>query len=439
MKKVILFITTCVVTFSVFSQTGNVGVGTNSPVEKLHIAGGNVLIEDGILARTSTGAKKDLLPIAIATISATGVVTDGTANVTCTKDGNDFIVDIGEKNNNCQTFISLLPGTAVRYNVFKLTGANDTKFRIELFSAANVQVNANFSMLVFKAGNDPLREYNITIATNMNGVRIAHGFQGIDAFGVDSITINITILAGVIVGGLDPETAPGGYSAAINIADIPCPAKITINNFGQIVGRGGRGGRGGGTYMSNTPNTNACIPEPGAGQPGGDAIYTQKKVTVNNQGYMAGGGGGGGGGKALGTPGTNGGGGGTGAGWPLVAGGQGGSNLYSGDPLDNCPPGGQLSGCLSASSCCCGGYAPFGINGNGNTHPSGTIYVAGSGGAGINGGFQGFFGGGIALPGGSNANTGPGGAAGKVIRGSGNGVGNLVINTGGGSYAGIVD
>lgn len=437
MKKIIALL---LFSQGLFAQTGNVGIGTNSPKEKLHIAGGNVLIEDGIVSRSSTGATKDLLPIAIATIGGTGVVTDGTTNVTCVKDGTAFLVDIGEKNTNCQLFLTLLPGVATRYEIFKMTGVNDTKFRILLYNNTT-QVNNSFSIVVFKAGNDPLHEYNITVASNVNGLRIGHGFHGIDAFGVDSVTINITINANVMIGGPDPDTTNSAYLGAIVISDIPCPAKITITNFGQIVGRGGRGGRGGSTYQNNSEVTGAiCGVSAGQGFGGGDAIITSKKITVINHGFIAGGGGGGGGGKSLATAGSNGGGGGTGAGWPLSAGGQGGANFYGAGALDNCPPGGQVAGC-GTLACCCGGYAPFAVNGNGNTRiVNGNQYVAGSGGAGINGGFQGLFGGGLGLQGVSNANTAPGGPPGKVINTTiSSSLGSTITNVNGGSYTGLVN
>lgn len=439
MKRIILLLTICLITASILAQSGNVGIGTNSPQQKLHIAGGNVLIEDGIVSRSSTGATKDLLPVAIATIGSNGVVTGGTTNVTCTKNGNDFIVDIGKKNNDCQAFISLLPSVAVTYAVFKMTGNDDSKLRIVLYNNNDVAVSAPFNLLVFKAGNDPHHEYNITVATNVNALRIGHGYHGIVAYGVDSVTINITILSDVTIGGPDPDTA-NGFTGAISIIDIPCPAKITINNHGRIIGRGGRGGSGGGTYQSNSPNTSACSIAAGMGQAGGHAIYTEKKVTVNNYGFMAGGGGGGGGGKANSTSGANGGGGGTGAGWPLSPGGQRGSSFYGANAFGNCPPGGQFTGCLSVA-CCCGGYAPFAVNGNGNTfNPNGNQFGSGSGGAGINGGFAGLFGGGLALTGSSNANTAAGGAPGKVIHASNsNATGNSVNLLSGGSYTGVVD
>ena len=227
MKKIILLLTLYLVAENILAQNGNVGIGTNSPQQKLHVAGGNVLIEDGIVTRSATGVGKDLLPVAIATIGSNGVVTGGTTNVSCTKDGNEFIVDIGKKNNDCQAFISLLPGIATRYEVFKMTGSNDTKLRIILYNSNNVEVSSGFNLLVFKAGNDPHHEYNITVATNVNALRIGHGYHGIVAYGVDSITINITILSDVTIGGPDPDTA-NGITGSISITDIPCPAKITI-------------------------------------------------------------------------------------------------------------------------------------------------------------------------------------------------------------------
>jgi hypothetical protein len=75
---------------------------------------------------------------------------------------------------------------------------------------------------------------------------------------------------------------------------------VTIVNNGYIYGAGGPGGAGGAAMTApasqHTPSASAGIG--GNGTRGGDALYVNRPVTVQNNGTIAGGGGGGGGGGA---------------------------------------------------------------------------------------------------------------------------------------------
>lgn len=102
-------------------------------------------------------------------------------------------------------------------------------------------------------------------------------------------------------------------------------AKLTIENNGAILGRGGDGGNGGLGYSYN------AIAHATDGTVGGVAVHLESDITLINNGTLSGGGGGGGGGEGYVHTGTAyGGGGGGGGGRPYGAGGNGGSTTHSG-------------------------------------------------------------------------------------------------------------
>ena len=109
----------------------------------------------------------------------------------------------------------------------------------------------------------------IIISSNVNDVNL-FGLAGNPAVrGKFRFIIN----PGVVIG----HTTSIG---ALTIGQFPSGSEIQIDNYGQILGRGGKGG----VY-------------PNGGSPGGDAIranYTSQKVTINNYGQIKAGGGGGG-------------------------------------------------------------------------------------------------------------------------------------------------
>lgn len=81
---------------------------------------------------------------------------------------------------------------------------------------------------------------------------------------------------------INPDVVIGHTTSigALTVGQFPTGSEIQIDNYGQILGRGGKGG----VY-------------PSGGSAGGDAIranYTGQKVTINNYGQIKAGGGGGG-------------------------------------------------------------------------------------------------------------------------------------------------
>jgi len=101
--------------------------------------------------------------------------------------------------------------------------------------------------------------------------------------------------------------------------------KLTIENNGYILGRGGNGGNGGLGYSYN------AIANATSGTSGGKAVHIESHITIINNGTIAGGGGGGGGAEGYVHTGTAyGGGGGGGGGAPFGSGGSGGSTTHSG-------------------------------------------------------------------------------------------------------------
>jgi hypothetical protein len=215
--------------------------------------------------------------------------------------------------------------------------------------------------------------------------------------------ISVVIPAGSICGGLNFANYP-----------ITSTVKITIVNYGTILGPGGPGGVGASGQVGGPCYLNAT-----AGVSGGAAIFTRATLplTIENYGLIAGGGGGGGGGGGS-APGQFGGGGGGGAGTDPGTGGSGGGNTLSV----------PFGGCGSIQP----GIAPAGS--------IATATVGGPGGAGVSGGGTGGAGGGRAQAGspGTGVNPGAGGAAGKAVSGGG-GVGNIVNNHGTGQVLGVVD
>lgn len=122
--------------------------------------------------------------------------------------------------------------------------------------------------------------------------------------------INVTVSPGVRVGSTSVDTYAMSVPSSFNSGDT-----ITITNNGYIQGMGGTGG----------PSILGASPGP-AGFKGGNALYTNRPVTVQNNSVIAGGGGGGGtggGGQDDKGPARWGGAGGGGAGYNVGPGGTG--------------------------------------------------------------------------------------------------------------------
>ena len=227
-------------------------------------------------------------------------------------------------------------------------------------------------------------------------------------------------------GNIYNNSGPGGYALLVPNAFSPTDT-VTIVNNGVINGFGGGGGNGGdaATRPASAFNPSATASPGSPGSSGGNAVYVNRPVTIQNNGRISGGGGGGGGGagRASAAPPTSptnpqrramgGGGGGGGAGDPGGgSGGTGGTTSGTGPSTNRFLVNGTG-----------GSTAVGGVGGSGG--PGGTTATAPSvtGGAGGTGGSTGSAG----LPGGTGSTTAPlnkvgtagtGGAAGNYITGN---------------------
>lgn len=405
-------------------------------MDKFHIKDGDLLLENAKFTTVKTGRGRNLAPIAIASVSASGLLTGGTSNVTVSNYGQ--WVDIGEENKGVQAIVTPVSSTIKAYPVVNLLGApNNTKIEVKFYDFNGYQYYPGYSMVVYKTGTDAYREYNITMADDTNGVVITHGNFGISTAAVDSLRITILVPDSVTIGG------SGLNGAGITFSGLPASTSIKITNYGKILGMGGQGGRGGGTYASYQ---GGCSITEGVGYTGGSAILTNNKLIVDNYGFIGAGGGGGGGGKKGAVSQANGGGGGAGAGWPIGSGtpsngygngGSGGVTAYAVSQGNECSFGNT---CTSSIGCCCGFYGPYGENGHVGTFTTGINFIAGTGGAGINGAYTGATGAVLGGTGQSNGNTAGGGPPGKaIIANVPTGAGNIINNLSGGQTIGVVD
>jgi len=326
----------------------NLGIGTTTPLDKVHIKGGDLLLENGKVTTVKSGRGRNLLPIAIASVTGLGVLTGGTSNVTATLSGtgSGVQIDIGESITGTQAFVTPI-STAKSYGIVVPLGG--TRFEARFYDFNGNQNFPDFSIIVYKTGNDAYREYNITIADDTNGISISHGNFGISTAAVDSMRITILVPDTVLIGG----GLSNGAGISINL---PAHSSVKITNYGKIVGIGGRGGTGESTYSAGSP-VGQCLLPIGPGNQGGAGIGTNTKLVVDNYGFIAGGGGGGGGGKTGAGAGANGGGGGAGAGWPIPVGGNnyglGGNGGYTFVAVAQggyCP--GEYFPCNALGGCC---------------------------------------------------------------------------------------
>ena len=99
--------------------------------------------------------------------------------------------------------------------------------------------------------------------------------------------IDVWVYPNVIITG-------NSTSTAFTIDGFISGDRITLHNDGYLAGRGGQGGRGGYRY---TQNKNTYTASPTAGGSGGTGLLITYPITLLNTGNIAGGGGGGGGGS----------------------------------------------------------------------------------------------------------------------------------------------
>ena len=121
---------------------------------------------------------------------------------------------------------------------------------------------------------------SLTLNYDMRADAIALGWDG-----TSKLDFTVTINNSVVVG----SAGIGSYAFYIS-PTFPAGSKLTVNNYGYIVGKGGEGAKGG-SYNG----TAGYYPAAGAGGP---AFYAGFAVNLNNGGIIGGGGGGGGGGAS---------------------------------------------------------------------------------------------------------------------------------------------
>jgi hypothetical protein len=216
------------------------------------------------------------------------------------------------------------------------------------------------------AGTSPDR-HTILIDANILNVNMRTIHDTLYAAPTSGVTVDCTVLAGIIVGSASPATP------AFDVGSWPAGVTINLTVIGRIEGTGGNGGTGGNAHGGGF-----------AASVGGTALFTRQAISLTDSAGQIWGGGGGGGGGAGGASGAGGGGGG-GAGSSPGSGGSGGT--------------------------------PSGVVGQ-----SGTTEAAGPGGGGSADGQTGGAGGGPGLAGtnGVSSGAGSGGAgaaAGKAVDG----------------------
>lgn len=316
--------------------------------------------------------------------------------------------------------------------------------------------------LVYTSGTTFLFAETISADTanyNLRTRMVAAGWPG-----TTDVDATVIINSGVRVYG----TTLTGYAFLVSPTTNPLPAnsKVTVNNNGAILGRGGDGGNGATAafYSVNTPTnpfptinttnfTTGSVPATN-GTPGGNAFYTNNNVTINNTGVIYGGGGGGGGGGGRGVMAAapasptqpqlinaaaavaGGSGGGGGAGWTapatLPAGGAAGPFVINDpaltDPAIDFIEGGIVGNAGSSGSTTPGAGGPAATRTITNTQPgaygtaTATGGVGGPGGAWAQAGTAGGTGSGTGIPvtnpvSGVSGTRGLGGAAGYAING----------------------
>lgn len=156
-------------------------------------------------------------------------------------------------------------------------------------------------------GNLNVYLYTTSISTNLTNYNlynaaIAAGWNGSLPLYVEMVISSNTIIGQTytLSGSANGQVQTKDSTAAMIIdGAFPEGSRITITNYGYIVGCGGQGGSYG------TPNTAAR----GTQWAGGDAIYTTYPLNIINRGVIGGGGGGGPGGDGSGPASVGGGGG----------------------------------------------------------------------------------------------------------------------------------
>ena len=386
----------------VFATAQNVGVGTTSPKNKLHVAGGlrvDTLANNGdkgLLQHDQNGAVSSLEFTGNANEVLKGDGTFGSIS------GSGGTMGLFQNLTTEQRDAIVSPPNGL--HIFN-TDDHCLNFYDAAFQVWNSYCDNGNKVITIKISQDILGgiDFYNTYAKNHPNAR--------------EFSVIIDPGVNVVSGGYATSAFVGGTIplAAISFFAMPVGTQFAIKivNRGNIVGNGGAGGFG-----ARGQNTESCVANAGNGDQGGVAILTTPdvKITIENYGIISGGGGGGGGGgrNNLGEYGGGGGGGAT-----FGPGGIGGG------PTTYLSLGGLPGSCLTSS-----------VAQNGS---AGGITTGSDGGAGALNGGNGGKGGELAQAGqsGSGTNAGLGGPAGLTVL-SYNGGSGIIINNHGGQVLGIV-
>lgn len=135
------------ITKVLIDSTGNMGIGTTAPAQKLDVNGNQRL--SGSLVRPATGSN-DMIPICYGSVSGSGAIFNGTGNFTSAKTatGQYEITITGETYSNFSFVTIITPlSTSLRMACAATTGG---KLQVRVFDAAAAQQDTSFYFIVYK-------------------------------------------------------------------------------------------------------------------------------------------------------------------------------------------------------------------------------------------------------------------------------------------------
>ena len=129
-------------------NTGNFGIGTTTPDEKLEVAG-NIKIS-GEVNRTSTGTS-NMVPIAYGNISSTGTINSGSGNFTVSRfTAGFYTITITGESYHFQTHTSVVTPVGSSAAIIVGTGSGGGGLHVFTYNASGVAVDNQFCFVAYK-------------------------------------------------------------------------------------------------------------------------------------------------------------------------------------------------------------------------------------------------------------------------------------------------